>query len=135
MAYVLYRRDGDKKRDILISICGFCGCLNLGAAFDWEPMGTVDPFDNPEVGLWNSETEGQWPGHYCANCCQTVRENDARALSRALFKALDMIAGKQLTPDEWEELKRICSYVTDELFLAKVREVADFAAEGAFQIC
>ncbi len=46
-----------------------------------------------------------------------------------------MIAGNQLTPEEWEEFKGICPDASDDEFLALVRKVAEFAAEGAFQIC
>ncbi len=132
MAYILYRRD--EERDLTLNR-GLGACLRLAMRFGWDPMGTVDPFDNPEVGLWDSETCGEWPGDYCAHCCQTVREDDARAFSSALFQGLDMISGEKLTPEELEAVKEDFPDFNEEPFLAMVREVAEFAAEGAFQIC
>ncbi len=134
MSYVLYRGD-DKAHDIHLTGCAFCECLGFGQAFGWDPMGTVDPFDNPEVGFWDSKTEGEWPGHYAEHCLQTVREDDARAFSTALFRGLDSICGKKLTPQELEAIEKDFPDFNEKSFLAMVHKVAEFAAEGAFQIC
>ncbi len=133
--YVLYRRD--EPRDVRLGYLGFSAGFAFGVEFGWEPMGTVDPFDNPELGLWDSETCGEWAGDYFAHCCQTVREDDARALSTALFRGLDIISGKKLPPQELVDIKKHFPHLSqnEEQFLAMVREVAEFAAEGAFQIC
>ncbi len=122
------------EHDVLVNGCAFCECLDLGEGFGWEPMGTIDPSSDEQLG-WDTEEWGEWPGSYAANCAQTVREDDARAFSMALFRALDAITGKQLTQEELEALKKDCPDFNKESFLAMVREVAEFAAKGAFQIC
>ncbi len=132
MAYILYRRD--EEWDLTLNR-GLGACLRLAMRFGWDPMGTVDPFDHPEMSYWNSETCGEWPGDYLEHCLQTVREDDARAFSAALFRGLDMISGQKLTPQELEAIEKDFPLFNEERFLAMVRKVAEFAADGAFQIC
>ncbi len=119
-----------EEREVLIG--NLRPFIDLACAAGWEPMGTVDPIDDPQLG-WTEEY-GEWPGYYCRSSCQTVREDDARAFSRALFKALESIEGDRLTPENVETFSEICPDFKEDRFLAKVREIAEFAAEGAFQI-
>ncbi len=131
MSQILYHPG--EEHDITISYDGLYECIVLARGFGWKPMGTVDPSDDPQLG-WDPEW-GAWPGYYCRNHNQMVKEDDARAFSKALFRGLEMIAGKQLTPEDWEALKKNCPKSSDESFLSLVREVAEFAAEGSFRIC
>ncbi len=136
MDYVCYHPGGDTTRDVHLSIYEFKQIVKAGLAFGWEPMGTIDPSEEEQTGR-DTERRGEWPSDYFVHDCQTVREDDARAFSRALFRALDIMAGKQLmaTPEEREALKKACPDFNEDWFLDSMREFAEFAAEGAFDIC
>ena len=92
-------------------------CLDIAVAFGWEPAGTAAPTG------W----DGEWDGSYGSNNYQTVTDPDARALGRALHREIDALeAGEDLTEDQFKALRGAN--------LSLVRELADFALTGSFNI-
>ncbi len=124
MTWVLSRED---RHLIVIEWPEF---LELGEAFGWEPEGTVA----------RQEWEDEWDGSYVERYGQFVEKDDAHNLSRALYNAVDAISrGEELTPEQkrWTEKMPFWSLLDGVhriRTLAKVIEIADFAARGLFEI-
>jgi hypothetical protein len=81
-------------------------CLDVAAAFGWEPAGTIPP----------SDIEGEWDGSYLSNSSQSVTDADARELARALFRALNAVwTDRPLSPDQAPALKEAHLYEVTRL--------------------
>src|SRR5262245_50508184 len=64
--------------------------LTTAEVFGWKPQGTLPPRLPPDM-----EMPGPWNGGYFTSDFQIVTDEDARALSAALYRALDLAYGKQ----------------------------------------
>ena len=92
-------------------------CLDIAIAFGWQPAGTIAP----------TYHDGAWAGGYCSNDFQEVSDSDARALGRALHRAVTSVrTGQALTEEQ--------AAVLDGMHIGVVCELADYAVSGRFAI-
>ena len=72
-------------------------CLDAAVAFGWVPAGTVASHKNPNR---------PWDGSYTSNDWQWVTDDDARAFSAALNRAIIALAEREtLTDDQFQAFK------------------------------
>jgi hypothetical protein len=92
-------------------------CLDIAIAFGWQPAGTIAPPDY----------DGDWDRGYFSNDLQEVSDSDARALGRALHRAVTSVRkGQALTEEQATAL--------DGMHIGVVCELADYAVSGRFAI-
>lgn len=96
---------------------GWRSSLGVAKAFGWQPAGTLRP----------DGIKGEWNGTYFANELQSVTDDDARAMARALFRALNAVSTEQ--PLSTEQKKAL-----EEADLGVVMELANYAFSGGFMI-
>jgi hypothetical protein len=90
-------------------------CLAVAVAFDWEPAGTAMPDDN------------EWKGTYFSNDLQIVTDEDARALSLALYRALAALSTGQVRTEKQTKALR-------DSDASELRRLADVCATRGFLI-
>ncbi len=114
--------------------------LSLATASGWEPMGTL-PYPLCLDHSW--EVNGlvldpyEWSGAYDQPLLQMVEGEDALRFGEALFRVLDATsAGKELRPEQKRALDDMGynKAGSKASVLAKIRQVAEFAKKGPFQI-
>ncbi len=116
------RLDNHAGSDVCLSIECWRAYLKAGRSFGWQPQGTSAPYDY----------EGDWNGSYSSPESQTVEDEDARELSRALDRLIDAVrSGEKVNEEQLEAIKEI-ECVDKEL--SGAQEVADYALEGGFEI-
>ena len=103
---------------------GWRHCLEIAEKFGWVPAGTEAPTYN-EYGAIPADLE--WSGSYCSNDHQSVTDADAKAIARALFRALGAVGTDQtLTPEQLAAL--------EEANLDVIAKLAHYAWRGGFDI-
>jgi hypothetical protein len=96
---------------------GWRSLLRVARVFGWQPAGTTR----------SDENEGDWDGSYFTNDLQGVTDEDAKAMARALFRALNAVWTDQpLSTDQAKAL--------DEADIRVVMELANYAFSGGFII-
>ena len=91
--------------------------LRIAIAFGWHPAGTIAPPDR----------DGDWGGGYFSNDFQEVSDSDARALRRALHRAVTSVRTEQALTEEQ-------ATALDGMHIGVVCELADYAVSGGFAI-
>jgi hypothetical protein len=94
------------------SLNGWESCLLVAEAFGWQPAGTTRPDGH----------EGEWDGNYFLNARQRVTDDDAKAISRALFRALNAVSTEKPLS------------IVQEANLNTVMRLANYTSAGGFMI-
>jgi hypothetical protein len=93
-------------------------CIAVALAFGWQPSGVP----------WGANVASEWSRRYLANdCCLKVDGDNARAMARALFRALD--AAKMSQSLESDQVTPLSGTSVEE-----VTRLADFASAGTFWV-
>lgn len=94
------------------------GAIAVALAFGWQPSGIH----------WGENVASEWSKRYVANdCFLKVHDDNARALSRALFRALDAATtGQSLEADQVAAL--------GGMTIEEIARLADFASAGTFLV-
>jgi hypothetical protein len=74
---------------------GWRHCLEIAEKFGWVPAGTEAPSWNEGGEILPADRDLEWSGSYCSNDYQSVTDADAKAIARALFRALGAVGTDQ----------------------------------------
>jgi len=117
MSTGLYGRHGDKS----FSAATWDGCFHLAVAFGWKPAGT----NPPVVGAIRDD----WDGGYFSNEFQQVTDDDARAMARALTRALTALKARRRVKKEQAK-----AWTCKSVNIFDVCDLVRYANKGGFLV-
>ena len=125
MGYDLSSLKGKKKpQAIYFNISGWDYVTRLANQYGWKPKGTVyESFEAQNLvsgEITTIEAIPDWNGSYFSNDGQVVTTADAKAMKKALEKAL---------PDEEKQVEK-----DNEYWIPKLKDFIKFLDNGAFRI-
>jgi len=119
--------------------------LQIAEAFGWKPAGTLAPrvqYETPTGWEYYGDPDMEWSGGYTSNDWQRVTDEDARAFSAALRRAIDAVMMESPLTEEQTQAMRV--FETKRYFdfpqepakktVARIAELAVFTSRGGFVI-